>query len=122
MKLQQNLRRPCGLLEPDAWKAGTSGSEGAPAQQCAGATRRYTFRGRLARGPSGLFVSLSPAMSTKAKKAIGGKVRAWHLNRRTGTDLSGLAEDVNPQVRGWINYCVPGGHARSERREVISMT
>jgi len=64
----------------------------------------YTFRGRLARGPSGLFVSFSPAMSTKAKKAIGGKVRAWHLNRRTGTDLSGLAEDINPHVRGWINY------------------
>ena len=29
-----------GLLEPVAWKAGTAGSEGAPAQQCAGATRR----------------------------------------------------------------------------------
>ncbi len=67
----------------------------------------YTFRGRLARGPRGYFVSLSPAMSTKAKKAVGQKVRAWHLNRRTGTDLSGLAEDINPHVRGWINYYGP---------------
>ncbi len=32
-------RSPSGLLEPDARKAGTSGSEGASAQQCAGATR-----------------------------------------------------------------------------------
>jgi len=64
----------------------------------------YTFRGRLARGPRGFFVSFSPAMSTKAKKAVGQKVWAWHLNRRTGTDLSGLAEDINPHVRGWINY------------------
>lgn len=43
-------------------------------------------------------------MSTKAKWAIGQKVRAWHLNRRSGTDTSGPAEKVNPQVRGWINY------------------
>jgi len=72
----------------------------------------YTFRGRLAHGPRGYFVSFSPAMSTKAKKAVGQKVRAWHLNRRTGTDLSGLAEDINPHVRGWINYY--GAFYRSE--------
>lgn len=64
----------------------------------------YTFRGRPARGQHGYFVSFSPAMSTKAKKAKGEQIRAWHLGRRTGTDLSGLAEDINPQVRGWINY------------------
>lgn len=72
----------------------------------------YTFRGRLARGPSGFFVSFSPAMSAKAGKAVGQKVRAWHLNRRTGTDLSGLAEEINPRVRGWINYY--GAFYRSE--------
>ncbi len=64
----------------------------------------YTFRGRLARGRRGFFVSFLPAMSTKAKKAKGQQIRAWHLNRRTGTDLSGLAGAINPQVRGWINY------------------
>ncbi len=64
----------------------------------------YTFRGRLARGPSGHFVSFSPAISTKAQKAKGQQIRDWHLSRRTGTDLSGLAEGINPQVRGWINY------------------
>ena len=64
----------------------------------------YTFRGRLALGPRGYFVSFSPAMSTKAKKAVGLKIRAWYLIRRSGTDLSGLAQDINPQVRGWINY------------------
>ena len=64
----------------------------------------YTFRGRLAHGPRGFFMSFSPAISAKTKKAIGQKMRAWHLNRRSGTDLSGLAEEINPQVRGWINY------------------
>jgi RNA-directed DNA polymerase len=46
------------------------------------------------------------------RKAKGQQIRAWHLNRRTGTDLSGLAEDINPQVRGWINYY--GAFYRSE--------
>ena len=72
----------------------------------------YTFRGRLARGPRGLFVSFAPAISAKAKKAVGQKIRAWHLNRRTGTDLSALASEINPQVRGWINYY--GAFHRSE--------
>jgi len=64
----------------------------------------YTFRRRLAHGKRGFFMNFSPAMSAKAKKAKGQQMRAWHLNRRVGTDLSGLAEDINPQVRGWINY------------------
>ena len=46
----------------------------------------YTFRGRLARGRRGFFVSFSPAMSPKAKKAIGKQIRDWHLNRRSATD------------------------------------
>jgi hypothetical protein len=51
-------------------------------------------------------------MSIQAKKAKGQQIRAWHLNRRTGTGLSGLAEGINPQVRGWINYY--GAFYRSE--------
>jgi hypothetical protein len=47
-----------------------------------------------------------------AKKAKGKQIRDWHLNRRTGTDLSGIAQGINPQVRGWINYC--GAFYRSE--------
>jgi hypothetical protein len=64
----------------------------------------YTFRGRFARGRHGYFVSFSPAMSGKAKKAKSKQIRGWHLNRRVGTDLSGLAGSINPQLRGWINY------------------
>jgi RNA-directed DNA polymerase len=72
----------------------------------------YTFRGRLAKGRRGYFVSFAPAISVKAAKAVGQKVRAWHLNRRSGTDLSGLAEEIDPQVRGWIGYY--GAFYRSE--------
>jgi group II intron reverse transcriptase/maturase len=72
----------------------------------------YTFRARLARGRRGFFASFAPAISAKAKKAVGQKVRAWHLNRRSGTDLSGLAAEINPQTRGWIGYY--GAFYRSE--------
>ena len=59
-----------------------------------------------------IFTGFSPAMSAKAKKAKGQQIRDWHLNRRSGTDLSGLAREINPQVRGWINYY--GAFYRSE--------
>ena len=72
----------------------------------------YSFRARLAKGKRGFFVNFSPAMSAKAKKAKGRQIRDWHLNRRSGSDLSSLAEDINPQVRGWINYY--GAFYRSE--------
>ena len=64
----------------------------------------YTFRGRLAKGRRGYFTGFSPAISGKAKKAKGQQIRAWHLNRRSGTDLFSLAKEINPQVQGWINY------------------
>jgi len=72
----------------------------------------FTFRGRMAKGPRGYFVSFSPAMSAKARKAIGTQVRAWHLGRRSDKDLSSLARAINAQVRGWINYY--GAFYRSE--------
>ena len=72
----------------------------------------YTFRGRLARGRRGFFVSFLPAISGSAKKANGLQIRAWHLNRRSRTDLSSIAAEINPQVRGWINYY--GAFFRSE--------
>ncbi len=72
----------------------------------------YTFRARLAKGRRGYFASFSPAISGKARKAVGQRIRGWHLNRRSGTDLSGLAVEINPQVRGWISYY--GAFYRSE--------
>lgn len=72
----------------------------------------YTFRGRTVAGRRGRFIGFNPAMSTSAKKAKSKQIRDWHLNRRSDTDLSGLAEDINPQVRGWINYY--GAFYRSE--------
>ncbi len=72
----------------------------------------YTFRGRLVKGRRGFFMNFTPAMSAKAKKAKGKQIRDWHLNRRSGSDLSDLAGAINAQVRGWINYY--GAFYRSE--------
>ena len=57
-------------------------------------------------------MGFNPAMSANANKAIGKKIRDWHLKRRSETDLSDLAREINPQVRGWINYY--GAFYRSE--------
>ena len=64
----------------------------------------YTFCGRLARGRRGFFVSFSPAMSPTANKAIGKQISHWHLNRRSATDLAGLARAINAPIRGWFNH------------------
>ncbi|MCU4187500.1 hypothetical protein K6U06_24295, partial [Acidiferrimicrobium sp. IK] len=72
----------------------------------------YTFRARLAKGSRGYFASFSPAISAKARKAVGQKIRAWRLNRRSGSDLTGIAVDINPVVRGWFGYY--GAFYRSE--------
>jgi RNA-directed DNA polymerase len=60
----------------------------------------YAFRGRLARGPRGYFMSFAPAIAPTARKAISHTIRDWHLRRRTTEDLSSLAREINPQVGG----------------------
>ena len=72
----------------------------------------YTFRARRAKGRKGYFLNFAPAMSNQAKKAVSKELRSLHINRRSGTDLSRLAMELNPMVRGWINYY--GAFYRSE--------
>lgn len=65
----------------------------------------YTFRPRLARSRKGKgFVSFLPAVSKDALTSMGREIRRWRINRRTGMTLDELAHEVNPIVRGWINY------------------
>jgi RNA-directed DNA polymerase len=72
----------------------------------------YTFRERMARGPRGYFMSFAPAIASTARRALSQTIRAWHLRRRSGSDLSSIAAEINPQVRGWIGYY--GAFYRSE--------
>jgi group II intron reverse transcriptase/maturase len=65
----------------------------------------YTFRPRRARSRSGrLFTSFSPAISNDAAKRIRREIKRWRLHLRSGQSLAELAQEINPIVRGWINY------------------
>jgi len=66
----------------------------------------FTFRPRLARNRRGVFfVSFSPAVSRRAATALRQELRrSYGIPRRTGTDLDGMAQLLNPMLRGWIRY------------------
>jgi RNA-directed DNA polymerase len=75
----------------------------------------YTFRPRLARSGAGAkFVSFIPAVSDDAAKAIRHRVKRWRLHLWSDQDLADLADEINPTVRGWINY-----YGRFYRTELI---
>jgi RNA-directed DNA polymerase len=65
----------------------------------------FTFRQRRSRNKDGKqFTSFNPAISKPALKKISAEVRSWRLHNRIGSDLVGVARDINPIVRGWMNY------------------
>jgi RNA-directed DNA polymerase len=65
----------------------------------------YTFRSRKVRAKDGsYFFSLNPAVSDQAAKRIRAQIRSWRLHLRSGSTLQDLAREINPIVRGWINY------------------
>ena len=78
----------------------------------------YTFRPRINRTRNGkLFVNFSPAISDKAKKSIRHTIKRWRLHRWSGATLNSIAVEINPVIRGWINYY--GRYIRSEVRSPL---
>jgi RNA-directed DNA polymerase len=59
--------------------------------------------------------------SKKSLLSVMDKVRSLTRRAKHRT-LVDLLRRLNPVLRGWCTYCVPGGHARPERREMILMT
>lgn len=75
----------------------------------------YTFCKRLSRTRQGkLFVGFNPAVSDKAKKSIRQTIRKWRIHLWSGATVESIAKEINPIVRGWINYY--GKYRRSELR------
>ena len=65
----------------------------------------YTFRPRSCVNKQGQFYpGFFPAISNSAKKDIFRKIRGWHLQLKSEHTLEGLAEMINPEIRGWFNY------------------
>lgn len=65
----------------------------------------YTFCPRRSRNWKGqVFLNFTPAISGKANKKIKEIIRGWELPLRIGMSLEEIAQWINPQVKGWINY------------------
>jgi group II intron reverse transcriptase/maturase len=65
----------------------------------------YTFRPRRAKNKYGkYFINFLPAVSENAKKAIRKKVRSWKLQLKPDMSLQEIANSVNSQIQGWLNY------------------
>jgi len=69
----------------------------------------YDFKPRLWRGK----LMYSPGIGSGAMKMIRNKIKdKWRLKARISDSLEDIAKEVNPEIRGWINYY--GHHRRSE--------
>ena len=65
----------------------------------------FTFRPRSAVNRQGRrFTSFLPAVSAGALKRMRATVRDWKLSRRTPASLGNLATQLNPTLRGWLQY------------------
>jgi RNA-directed DNA polymerase len=73
----------------------------------------FEFRPRQCRNGKGqFFVGFTPAVSPKSRKRMSRAIRAWNLTRLTTGTLAELAGEINPVVRGWMNYY--GVYCRSD--------
>jgi RNA-directed DNA polymerase len=73
----------------------------------------YCFRPRLVRRSRdhALFWGFNPAVSASALKAMRATIRELDLRRRTHVSMGEIARQINPLLRGWIEYY--GRYARS---------
>jgi RNA-directed DNA polymerase len=79
----------------------------------------FTFRSRLCRTREGrLFPGFSPAVSNTAKREIRQKIRRLRVHLWTKASLDSIAHELNPVIRGWINYY--GKFYRSELRSALN--
>ncbi len=65
----------------------------------------YTFKGvfiKYRNGGTG--VNFIASASKKSNKAFRNKLRSLELHKKTGCKIEMIAEEINPMVRGWINY------------------
>jgi len=69
----------------------------------------YDFKPRMWRG----HLVYSPGIGKGALKMIRHKIKeGWRLKNKIGSTLHQIAKEVNPVIRGWINYY--GQHRRSD--------
>jgi len=79
----------------------------------------YEFRARLAHNSQTgqFFVGFTPAVSPQAKQSMLYAIREWNLKSYSTTTLEEVAQQINPVVRGWINYY--GRYCRSALGSIL---
>ena len=78
----------------------------------------YTFKPRKAKGQEGkVFTSFLPAISQKAKINISEEICGWRLLWMTQKSIDQIAKDINPVIRGWLNYY--GRYGKKELARVM---
>lgn len=66
----------------------------------------YAFRPRMAfdKNRKQVYTGFLPAVSPEKLTAMSRKIATWRIHRRTTLTLTDLAREVNPALRGWLNY------------------
>jgi len=66
----------------------------------------YTFQPREAQNKyrKETFTNWLPAVSNKAMKAMNEKMKGWRTVKASDSKLIDVAKEINPFIRGWINY------------------
>ncbi|MET7401535.1 hypothetical protein ABZS66_49445, partial [Dactylosporangium sp. NPDC005572] len=78
----------------------------------------HTIVRRTKRGTSKTYVFTHP--SRKAMQATRDRTRECTKNRSTlHRDLDEVLQTLGRALRGWANYCVSRGHARTDWRTVV---
>ncbi|MGW4773212.1 group II intron maturase-specific domain-containing protein [Nocardia sp. NPDC004278] len=65
-----------------------------------------------------MLASFLPAISNDARDKISEQIRRWRLHRKIGHDFAELAHEINPVVRGWMQY--GGAFSRSALNPLLS--
>ena len=79
----------------------------------------YTFRPRVVKNSKSktLFVSFTPAVSSKALTLMRQATRRWNYRNRTELSLEDISRMSNPILRGWVQYY--GRYSPSAMRPVL---
>lgn len=66
----------------------------------------YTFKPRMAQNSirKVWFTNCLPAVSDKSMKSMREKMRKWGTLKTAGCQIEDIALEINPVIRGWINY------------------
>ncbi len=66
----------------------------------------YTFKPRTSKGKEDgyKFLGFDLGISVKSRKRILTMLRQSHFHRWTSNTIEGIAAELNPKFRGWLNY------------------